>query len=143
MDKARETITTDLPAARRRLAAFLPAEGYKPDLLARIGRMSMSLKEPAQAGRYWLLSDATGPDVEAAVEAFVQSCQSVPERVVAELPRFKRDWEVEAFAAPARKRVARYGLLPHLEARRPAGAKKTGRWRALLERIFRRRPAGP
>ena len=118
-DTRPETAKVDPAATRRRLASFVGAEGYKPDLLARIARLSVELNEPVQAGRYWLLSDAAGPDVDAAIEAFAASCQRTPRLMASELPRFKRDWDVEAYPAIVRQRIAKYGLAEHLARRAP------------------------
>ena len=118
-DTKPETARVDPAATRRRLVSFLGSQGYKPDLLARIARISVELNETVQAGRYWLLSDATGPDVDAAVEAFAESCQRMPRLMVSELPRFSRDWEVVAYAAPARARIEKYGLAGDLARRAP------------------------
>jgi len=118
-DTKPETARVDPAATRRRLVSFLGAQGYKPDLLTRIARISVELSETVQAGRYWLLSDATGPDVDAAVEAFAESCQRMPRLMVSELPRFSRDWDVVAYAAPARARIEKYGLAADLARRAP------------------------
>jgi len=88
-DTKPETARVDPAATRRRLVSFLGSQGYKPDLLARIARIAVELNETVQAGRYWLLSEATGPDVDAAVEAFAESCQRMPRLMVSELPRFR------------------------------------------------------
>ncbi|MFN2549005.1 MAG: DUF6584 family protein [Myxococcales bacterium] len=109
----------DPAATCRRLASFIGAEGYKPDVLARVARLSVELRETVQAGRYWLLSDATGSDVDAAVEAFAESCQRTPRLMVSELPRFARDWDVDAYPAPARARIGKYRLADDLARRRP------------------------
>jgi len=114
-----ETARVDPAATRRRLASFIGSEGYKPDLLSRIARLSTELNETVQAGRYWLLSDATGPDVDAAVEAFAASCDRTPRLMVSELPRFARDWDVGSYAEPARARIEKYRLADDLARRRP------------------------
>ena len=114
-----ETAQVDPAATRRRLASFIGTAGYKPDLLARVARLSIELKQPVQAGRYWLLSDASGPEVDEAVEAFAASCQRTPRLMASELPRFARDWDVEAYAAAARARIGKYGLADELARRRP------------------------
>jgi hypothetical protein len=114
-----ETSRVDPAATRRRLAAFIGAEGYKPDLLARVARLSVELNETVQAGRYWLLSDATGPQVDAAVEAFAASCGRTPRLMVSELPRFTRDWDVDSYPEPARERIEKYKLADDLARRRP------------------------
>lgn len=118
-DTRPETGRVDPAATRRRLASFISAEAYKPDLLARVARLSIELKEPVQAGRYWLLSDSTGEDVDAAIEAFAASCQRTPRLMASELPRFKRDWDVEAYPEVVRQRIAKYGLAEHLARRAP------------------------
>ena len=105
----RDTAQVDASATRRRLMAFVETEGYRPDLLSRIARISVQLRDPVQAGRYWLLSDATGPDVESAVEAFAESCLRSPKRMAVEL-RFAREWKLDALSRPARQRIEKYGL---------------------------------
>ena len=118
-DTKPETSKVDPAATRRRLASFIGPEGYKPELLARIGRLSIELKEPAQAGKYWLLSDATGPEVDEAIEVFATSCQRVPRLMASELPRFVRDWDVEAYPELVRARIDKYGLRNELARRAP------------------------
>ena len=98
----------------------MSADSYRPELLARIARLSMSMNEPAEAGRYWLLSGAAGPQVEAAVEAFVESCQRSPQLIAKELPRFLRDWDLEVYPPLVLERIERYGLAEHLARRRRA-----------------------
>jgi hypothetical protein len=144
-DTKPETARADPAATRRRLASFIGAEGYKPDLLARIGRLSLELKEPAQAGRYWLLSDAEGPEVDAAIEAFAQSCRGSPRLMVSELPRFARDWDVEGYPKVVRGRIVRYKLAADLELRRKSGEQPAPRrkWLSRLLSRLRRRSAGP
>lgn len=118
-DTKPETAKVDPAATRRRLASFIGPEGYKPDLLSRVGRLSIELKEPAQAGRYWLLSDAAGPEVDEAIEVFAQSCQRLPRLMASELPRFARDWDIEAYPELVRARIDKYGLRKELERRGP------------------------
>src|SRR5438105_5318092 len=106
---------------------MLAAQPYRPELLTRLARLSAHLKEPVQAGRYWLLSDESGEEVDAAVEAFVASCQRTPRLIASQLPRFARDWDVEAYPPAARARIDRYGLAEALAGRRPMRpAKRSG-----------------
>ena len=116
-DTKPETARVDPAATRRRLASFIGSEGYKPDILARVARLSLELKEPAQAGRYWLLSDASGPEVDEAIERFADSCQRTPRLMVSELPRFSRDWDIEAYPEVVRARIDKYGLRDELARR--------------------------
>ena len=118
-DTKPETAQVDPSATRRRLASFASGEPYKPELLARLARLSVELGEPAQAGRFWLLSDAAGPDVDAAVETFVQSCDRVPRLIASQLPRFVRDWHLPQYAGPALARIEKYGLKGELSRRAP------------------------
>lgn len=120
-----ESARIDPAASRRRLAAFATSEPYKPDLLAKLARLSMELNEPAQAGRYWLLSDATGAEVDAAVELFAENCQRLPRLMASELPRFAGDWELEAYLAPARARIEKYGLAAELSRRAPRKSRRS------------------
>jgi hypothetical protein len=119
-----ETARVDPAATRRRLASLIGAEGYKPDLLARVGRLSLDLSEPAQAGRYWLLSDLAGAEVDAAIEAFAESCGRLPRYMASELPRFVRDWDVQAFPQIVRSRIEKYGLAEELARRAPRESKR-------------------
>jgi hypothetical protein len=118
-DTTPETSRVDPGATRRRLVSFLSSQAYKPDLLSRIARLSMELKESSQAGRYWLLSDASGPEVDQAIEAFADSCRRSPRLMASELPRFARDWDVEAYPEAVRARIDRYGLREELARRAP------------------------
>lgn len=130
-----ESARVDPAASRRRLAASVAAETYKPDLLAKVARLSLQLNEQAQAGRYWLLSDATGAEVDAAVEAFAESCERLPRLMASQLPRFVGDWELEAYLAPARARIEKYGLAAELSRRAPRKPRRTDgptTWIALL-----------
>jgi uncharacterized protein DUF6584 len=122
-----ETARVDPAATRRRLAGFIGGESYKPDLLAKVARLSVELNEPAQAGRYWLLSDASGPEVDAAVEAFAESCQRLPRLMASELPRFARDWEIASYAPAARERIAKYKLAADLGRREPKKPERSKR----------------
>ena len=120
-----ESARVDPAATRRRLAAFVAAEPYKPELLAKVARLSVQLNEPAQAGRYWLLSDATGPEIDAAVEVFAESCQRLPRLMASELPRFVGDFELATYAAPALVRIEKYGLAAELSRRAPRKPRRT------------------
>lgn len=138
MDDPKATAEPDQDATRRRLVRFIAGETYRPDLLSRIARISKALREDAQAGRYWLLSDAAGPDVDAAVDLFVKSCDGKPWRIAAELPRFKSDWNLDAYAPAAKARIARLGLEDELAKRRPGGAPRRPGWLAALRRMLKR-----
>jgi hypothetical protein len=118
-DTTPQTGRVDPAAARRRLASFVGIDGYKPELLARVARLSIDLQEPVQAGRYWLLSDASGPEVDQAIEAFADSCRRTPRLMASELPRFARDWDVEAYPAIVRARIDKYRLREELANREP------------------------
>src|SRR5438105_10002766 len=101
-----ETSRADPAVTRRRLVSLLAGEPYRPELLAKIARTCVALNESAQAGSYWLLSDAHGIEVDAAVEAFVESCQRTPRLMASQLPRFKRDWDIDSYAPAAKSRIA-------------------------------------
>jgi hypothetical protein len=136
-----ETNSADMVSTRRRLSLFVSTEAYRPDLLARIARICVELRDPTQAGRYWLLSDAKGPEVESAVDALVKSCQSTPRLIASELPRFKGDWDIDGYAPAAKERIGRLGLSDELRKRRPGGPppRRSGLLTAL-RRIFGREP---
>jgi hypothetical protein len=122
-----ETTKTDLGATRRRLASFVGTEGYKPDLLARIAGICRKLHDEAQAGSYYLLSDESGPEVEAAVETFVQSCGGSAQAIVRGLPRFPERDRIEAYSPVVRARIVRYGLEKELgRTGKPRAVRKPG-----------------
>ena len=127
-----ETSSVDPAATRRRLVSFVGTGGYRSDLLARIARLCVELEEPAQAGRYWLLSEASGPDVEAAIEAFAESCQRTPRLMASELPRFNRDWDVGAYPDLVKARIAKYRLEAELSRRAPKGSRRKRPGTALV-----------
>ena len=131
-DTKAETARVDPGATRRRLASFIGGEAYKPDLLARVARLSVELNEPTEAGRFWFLSDAAGLEVDAAVEAFAKSCQRLPRLMASELPRFVRDWDLEQYTGPARERIERYGLAEALSRRAPRKPRRNRRRMTLI-----------
>jgi hypothetical protein len=100
----------DLGTARRRLASAVASQPYAPDLLGRIADLSLRMGDPVQAGRYFLLSDRTGAEVDAAVEAFARSCGREPRRMAWELPRFRARWDLAALTPAARSRLGALGV---------------------------------
>jgi hypothetical protein len=125
----------DLGSARRRMASFVVSADYEPDVLARLGDVCRAMGDPVEAGRWYLLSSADGPEVDEAVGRFVAACRGVPSHVAAALPHFRRRWDVGIYAGSARARVDRYGLVAcfHGEAQRrnPRDARRAGRLAAL------------
>ena len=69
----RDLARGDLGSARRRLESHARSQPYDPDLLSRIGELALKMGDPVIAGRAFLLSSASGPEVEAAVDAFVRA----------------------------------------------------------------------
>jgi hypothetical protein len=100
----------DLGSARRRLASTVGSRGYVPDLLAKVAELSVQMRDPVQAGRYWLLTPASGPEVEAAVEAFVRACRHDARQMASELPRFRLRHKVNEYPEVVRARLARFGI---------------------------------
>lgn len=100
----------DLGSARRRLGSFIGSTRYNPEVLARAAEISMQMRDPVQAGRYWLLTPTTGQPVEAVIEAFARACHHDARMMAAELPRFPRRFKMTEYPDVVRKRLARYGI---------------------------------
>lgn len=100
----------DLGSARRRVASFISSTTYRPDVLAMAADISFKMHDPVQAGRYWLLTPAIGPEVEDAIEAFARACHHDAQVMASEMPRFKERCKVAAYPEVVRERLARYGV---------------------------------
>lgn len=118
VDRAeRDVERGDLGSARHRLASHLPRVGYSPALLRRLGEISLGMKDPIEAGRYLLLSDAVGEEVEGAVEAFVKRGASTRIGVVGRLPRLCCLHALEAYPAVVQQRLRRWKLTSLVQCR--------------------------
>src|SRR5687767_6717656 len=72
--------------ARRTLISWLARWGHDAEVLELLGRVVLEMKDEPQAGRWWLLSSATGPDVERAVDASVADWRGARRRYLSQLP---------------------------------------------------------
>jgi len=100
----------DLGAARQRLASYLGTRGYDPELLDRIGRISHDMRDIAQAGRYWFLATASGPDIERAIAAFLRNAGHDPAIIASQLPRHALLDNVDAYPPSVQPRIHGAGL---------------------------------
>lgn len=96
--------------ARHRLRSYLTAKGYEPDLLALMGRISHEMQDEFDAGRMWLLSNQTGPEVDQAIETFMRYAGETPKQIVDNLPKAVRLAVIEQYPQTIRERICRYGL---------------------------------
>lgn len=97
--------------ARRRLASYAVSGSYLAEVLALLGAVCQRMGDVPEAGRFWLLSDAEGEEVERAVALFVSLHeQGGPRRLVAQLPRRTRLASLEAYPEAARRRILALGL---------------------------------
>ncbi|MCO6437443.1 MAG: hypothetical protein J5J06_10180 [Phycisphaerae bacterium] len=100
----------DFGSARRRLGSYLATCGYDPAVLRRLGEISLEMKDPLEAGRYWLLSDVEGDEAERTIEAFVHSAGPDPRTIAAQLPRTCYLESVEKFPPKAQERIKKWRL---------------------------------
>lgn len=96
--------------ARQRLRSYLITNGYDADVLATIGQISQDMHDEFDAGRMWLLSSATGPEVDAAMETFVSRAGKEPNQIASQLPRAVRLKMIEDYPELARTRIEKFGL---------------------------------
>jgi len=100
----------DFGLARMRLLSQLQQQGYSADLLARIGRISLDMHDLANAGRYWLLSNAQGPEVDAAIQVFADRCGGIAGNMVSQLPQALRQKPMASYAVEVQERLGRFGI---------------------------------
>jgi hypothetical protein len=101
----------DFALARTRLESYLNRCGYDPDLLARLGRIASDMHDPANAGRFWLTSNATGEAVETAIAEFIRRCGGQPEEIALRLPRAARLPRIDEYPSLVRERLQKQGLV--------------------------------
>lgn len=107
----------DFGMARTRLLSHLQQQGYSAGLLSRIGRISFDMHDLFNAGRYWLLSDAQGAEVDAAIAAFADRCGGIAGNMVAQLPQAFRKKPMASYPPPVQVRLRRLGVTEqHLKA---------------------------
>jgi hypothetical protein len=104
----------DFAMARTRLESYLRTEGYDAQVMARIGRIAADMHDPHSAARFWLLSSAEGPEVDAAIERLVSHLQRDPIRICDSMPWAARRVEFDNYPIVARERVERLGLRTRL-----------------------------
>lgn len=108
--------------ARQRLASRLATCGYDAELLAELGDISLAMHDAFSAGRFYLCSNAEGPQVDAAVAAFVEQLRRDPHQVVSQLPGAVRKLSVDQLSLAGARRVRDLNLAAVLtnfdEARR-------------------------
>jgi len=100
----------DYGLARTRLLSHLQQQGYSADLLARIGRLSFDMHDLTNAGRYWLISNAEGPEVDAAVRAFADRCGCNAGNMVSQLPQAFRQKPMASYPPVVQARLGRFGI---------------------------------
>jgi hypothetical protein len=111
LDRADQDIERgDYGLARQRLTSYLSTEGYKPDVMARIGQISYDMHDMFQAGRFWLLSSAAGDGVDDAVARFIHDAGSESRAIVGQLPRVARLCSLEDYPDLVQERLRRFGL---------------------------------
>lgn len=71
----------DLGMAKRRLGASLGSRGYDAVTLGKLGRVCWEMRDPYEAGRHWLLSTETGPEVDSAIKVFLDRNGRKPEQI--------------------------------------------------------------
>lgn len=80
----------DYKLAETRLSAHMNSKGYNAEMMARLGRIAHDMRDPFAAGKYWIVSTAEGPEVEAAINVFLQRCNKDPRQAASQVPRYAR-----------------------------------------------------
>lgn len=112
IERAKQDVERDRHwLARQRLRSYLITNGYDPEVLAIIGRISLDMHDEFDAGRMWLLSNATGPEIDAAIETFVTRAGQHPNHIASCLPRSIRLELIDRYPKMVRERIGRYGLM--------------------------------
>jgi hypothetical protein len=104
VERARDDIRNDrLWKARDRLASALKADPANQELLELLGEVHFRMGDLPNAGRHWILTGHTGPDVDAALAAFEERWGRDPAEKLRMVPlRTSPD----DFAGLARERLA-------------------------------------
>ncbi len=100
----------DLGKARRRLKTTLRNLGYDPELISLLGKISHDMRDPFEAGRYWLCSTAEGEEVERDIATFVAQAGGKPESVRSQLPRALRLGSLDKYPPGVQERLRRLQL---------------------------------
>ncbi len=96
--------------ARQRLCSYLMSKGYDPAALAEIGTISWRMHDQFDAGRMWLTSNASGPEVDQAIEVFLKHCGRNPQAVASRLPAVVRLPRLEQYPPDVQRRLQSLGL---------------------------------
>ncbi|MBK8267809.1 MAG: hypothetical protein IPK83_05705 [Planctomycetes bacterium] len=96
--------------AKRRLASSLGSRGYNAEKLGRLGRVCLDMHDPYEAGRHWLLSIETGPEVDAAIEIFLDRNGRKPEQIASQVMWKMRLERIEGYPEVVRIWLAELGL---------------------------------
>jgi len=111
IERAREDVEAGRHwLARQRLGSYLTTTGYDPDVLALAGRISNEMHDEYDAGRMWLLSNATGPEVDQAIETFMTHVGKHANHIASQLPRSVRLSAIEQYPDIVRSRIDHHGL---------------------------------
>ena len=100
----------DFAAARVRLASYLRSKGYDRTVLEELGRISLAMHDPYEAGRYWFASGAAGEEAERAIARFQDRFAREPRSLPSALPAAVRRTAFEDLPADAQQRLRERGL---------------------------------
>ncbi|MAY73446.1 MAG: hypothetical protein CMJ31_01745 [Phycisphaerae bacterium] len=99
----------DLGTAKLRLASYLTSTGYDPVLCGRLGDLCRDMKDPIEAGRWYLVSDRPDNEVAHYIEGFAARHGELVGNMLAALPARCRLANVELYPEPVRSRLQRLG----------------------------------
>lgn len=109
----------DLGKARRRLQSYIHASGFDGAVCLQIARISLEMKDPREAGRWYFLVSSTDADAECCVAEFIRASGGTQEQVRASLPRGLTTATPSRLPAAAAERL---GALPNANRVRKAAA---------------------
>ncbi len=90
---------------------------YRAEVLSLLGDVCHQMEDLPEAGRYWLLSDKEGEEVERAVRVFAEMHRGNARQLAAQLPRRTRLASLESYPPSAQRRIQALGLAEHLAER--------------------------
>jgi hypothetical protein len=97
----------DLGTAKTRLASYLTSHGYDPHLCGRIGDICRDMRDPVEAGRWYLVSDYADDQIEKEVHAFVLRHGHRIEQMMTALPSACRLDDIDSYPDVPRDRLTR------------------------------------
>ncbi|MCW5776592.1 MAG: hypothetical protein KIS87_09150 [Phycisphaeraceae bacterium] len=110
-ERARQDVEAgDYGMARLRLGSYLSSVGYDPATVSMLARICWDMGDPAEAGRFWLLSEDVGPDVDAAIEAFVRRAGASPAQLLSALPHWARAQKIGDYPTSVAARLRGLGI---------------------------------